>query len=168
MRLLNSKTLEFKIFNDEKLPRYAILSHTWGDEEVNFQEMRLIQRLESLPAHMRENDAYLAALAAASGLDISMEWAYVTGRRAGYRKIAETALITEEEEISWLWVDTCCIYKSSSVELQEAINSMYPWYQNSAACIAFLDDAIINPSSTDQDFEDELRRSRWVTRGWTL
>jgi hypothetical protein len=39
MRLLHSKALTFKEFIGRELPRYAILSHTWvEDEEVSFQE----------------------------------------------------------------------------------------------------------------------------------
>lgn len=34
-----------------------------------------------------------------------------------------------------VWIDTCCIDKSSSAELSEAINSMYRWYSLSAALL---------------------------------
>jgi hypothetical protein len=37
MRLLHSATLELKEFTENRIPRYAILSHTWGEEEVNYQ-----------------------------------------------------------------------------------------------------------------------------------
>ncbi|KAK1831850.1 heterokaryon incompatibility protein-domain-containing protein [Podospora conica] len=37
MRLINTKTLEIKEHGDRP-PRYAILSHTWGPEEVTFQD----------------------------------------------------------------------------------------------------------------------------------
>jgi hypothetical protein len=41
MRLLNAKTLSFEEFMNEKtIPKYAILSHTWGAEEVTYQELR--------------------------------------------------------------------------------------------------------------------------------
>jgi hypothetical protein len=38
MRLINTFTLDFEEFTD--VPKYAILSHTWGDEEISFKEMR--------------------------------------------------------------------------------------------------------------------------------
>ncbi|KAH7890838.1 heterokaryon incompatibility protein-domain-containing protein [Phlebopus sp. FC_14] len=57
------------------------------------------------------------------------------------------------------WADTCCIDKTSSSELDEAIRSMFRWYSNSYVCIAYLGD-----SSTASDFEDEV----WFMRGWTL
>ncbi|KAK3301736.1 uncharacterized protein B0T15DRAFT_563241 [Chaetomium strumarium] len=58
-----------------------------------------------------------------------------------------------------MWIDTCCIDKSSSAELSEAINSMYRWYVRSRACYAYLSDV------TDVE---HLGNSRWFTRGWTL
>lgn len=47
MRLLNTESLEFKEFFDSQIPEYAILSHTWGDEEVTFQEFRKGKRQDS-------------------------------------------------------------------------------------------------------------------------
>ena len=40
MRLLNTKSLQFEEFFDDQIPKYAILSHRWGDDEVTFQEFR--------------------------------------------------------------------------------------------------------------------------------
>jgi len=67
-------------------------------------------------------------------------------RRAGYR---------------WAWSDTCCIDKSNSVEHQEAINSMFAWYQHSALTIIYLSD--VPPSSKS----GALANSTWNKRGWT-
>ncbi|KAK0740127.1 hypothetical protein B0T18DRAFT_202612 [Schizothecium vesticola] len=39
MWLIDTSTLKLRFFADPKSERYAILSHTWGDEEVTFQEM---------------------------------------------------------------------------------------------------------------------------------
>jgi Heterokaryon incompatibility protein (HET) len=40
MRLLNSLTEETTVFiSDEAIPPYAILSHTWGEEEVSLQDL---------------------------------------------------------------------------------------------------------------------------------
>jgi hypothetical protein len=41
MRLINIRTLEFHDFTLSEVPPYAILSHTWSDEEVSFQDMSL-------------------------------------------------------------------------------------------------------------------------------
>lgn len=38
MRLINTHTLEFSEFYGSNIPQYAILSHTWGAEEVTYSE----------------------------------------------------------------------------------------------------------------------------------
>ena len=38
MRLLNTTTVEFEEFFDENMPKYAILSHRWGQKEVSLQD----------------------------------------------------------------------------------------------------------------------------------
>jgi hypothetical protein len=57
------------------------------------------------------------------------------------------------------WSDTCCIDKSSSAELDEAIRSMFKWYQNSSICITHL---------ADSTSVSDMRNDEWLTRGWTL
>ena len=39
MRLLNATTLRLETFAPDEIPRYAILSHRWTDDEVSFQEI---------------------------------------------------------------------------------------------------------------------------------
>ncbi|KAF8859165.1 HET-domain-containing protein, partial [Acephala macrosclerotiorum] len=40
MWLLNTTTLQHHLFFGSNIPRYAILSHTWGPNEVSFQDLR--------------------------------------------------------------------------------------------------------------------------------
>jgi hypothetical protein len=39
MRLLNTSMIQFHEFHGNDIPAYAILSHTWGPEEVSFQDL---------------------------------------------------------------------------------------------------------------------------------
>ena len=39
MRLLNAKTKKLEEFFEKNIPRYAILSHTWGEDEVLFKDI---------------------------------------------------------------------------------------------------------------------------------
>lgn len=55
--------------------------------------------------------------------------------KIGYRKIQFCARQAARDGLQYFWVDTCCIDKSSSAELQEAINSMFRWYQKSRAVL---------------------------------
>jgi hypothetical protein len=130
MRLLRRKSgddFELVTFNTYDLPPYAILSHTWtDDEEVTYDE-----------------------LVAGTGK-----------HKAGYEKIRLCGEQATADNLLYFWVDTCCIDKSSSSELAEAINSMYQWYKRAWVCYAYLSDV----TSTGLEFS----QSRWFSRGWTL
>jgi hypothetical protein len=68
---------------------------------------------------------------------------YVANHRTltrGHDKIAETCRLAKGSGIPYVWVDTCCIDKSSSAELSETINSMFHWYQRAEICCAYLSD----------------------------
>ena len=139
MRLLHSKTLEFREFPNHKDVAYAILSHTWGADEVLFQE------LDGLNAKATP---------------------HAIKQKAGYQKIKACCTQAASDGFDYTWVDTCCIDKRSSAELSEAINSMYKWYRDSAVCYAYLEDV---PNDTDPMPQmDNFRESRWFKRGWTL
>ena len=85
--------------------------------------------------------------------------------RAGYAKITGCCALALSSGWEWVWIDTCCIDKTSSADLSEAINSMYRWYRDSQVCYAYLTDCIVSPGiSSDVEF----LQSRWFTRGWTL
>src|ERR1700760_4524778 len=52
-----------------------------------------------------------------------------TGKgKIGYDKIRLCGEQARKDGLRYIWVDTCCINKSDSVELSEAINSMFRWY----------------------------------------
>ncbi|KID93689.1 HET domain protein, partial [Metarhizium majus ARSEF 297] len=85
--------------------------------------------------------------------------------KAGFAKIRAACAMTRHHGLGYIWVDTCCIDKSSSAELSEAINSMFRWYKKSTVCFAFLSDL---PQSSHETDLSALRNCRWWTRGWTL
>lgn len=60
--------------------------------------------------------------------------------RKGYEKLQRCCQIATSSGFEYAWVDTCCIDKSSSSELSEAINSMYSWYQKAEVCYVYLSD----------------------------
>lgn len=99
MRLINVKTYELKEFFNEKAPLYAILSHTWGAEEVTLQDWARLDCDQSIK------------------------------RKAGFLKIKGACSQAKKDNLEWLWCDTNCIDKRSSAELSEAINSMFAWYR---------------------------------------
>ncbi|KAN0104144.1 HET domain containing protein [Hyaloscypha variabilis] len=132
MRLINARTLKLGLFPDPVDEPYAILSHTWTDDEVSFQDMQ----------------------------DLSF-----ARTKKGFSKIEATCRMAVHNGLQYVWVDTCCIDKTSSAELSEAINSMFSWYKNAFLCFAFLSDFT---SGGQRRASDDLRKCRWFTRGWTL
>jgi hypothetical protein len=93
--------------------------------------------------------------------DIELE-----GYKSGSVKIEGCCMQALRHGRNYVWIDTCCIDKSSSAELSEAINSMWSWYEKAAVCYAYLSDV---PFGDEIRLEDSFfRRSRWFTRGWTL
>jgi len=145
MRLLErNSTGEFILtkdfVDDDEIPQYAILSHTWrAGEEVTFKEL--------------------------------MDG---TGKgKTGYDKIRFCGQQAKRDGLQYFWVDTCCLDKSNSVELQEAINSMFRWYQNAVKCYVYLSDVLspifdTNDKPSQLPCESAFRNSKWFTRGWTL
>jgi len=88
--------------------------------------------------------------------------------KAGYDKLAFCAKQTASAGLRYFWIDTCCIDKSSSAELTEAINSMFRWYQNAARCYVYLADVSVGKGPPPQTWKQTFQQSRWFTRGWTL
>ncbi|KAL5348459.1 hypothetical protein ACLOAV_006942 [Pseudogymnoascus australis] len=87
--------------------------------------------------------------------------------KPGYQKILNTCKEAIADGIPYAWVDTCCIDKTSSAELSEAINSMYRWYAEAEICYAFLNDVDVD-DVTSGPGEDAFAKSMWFSRGWTL
>ncbi len=148
MRLLDTSTLRLVSKRDDEDFSYAILSHTWGgdDDEVTLQDLK-----ELTASRLRGPDRLFS---------------HPVAQKAGYAKIYDSAKLALAQGYRYIWIDTCCIDKTSSAELSEAINSMFRWYQNSAVCYAFLSD-VGHVESHDTE-NAVLRSSRWFTRGWTL
>ncbi|KAF9071576.1 hypothetical protein BDP27DRAFT_1361734 [Rhodocollybia butyracea] len=89
---ITSTDPELVYYADEQgIPPYAILSHTWEEEEVTFQ--------------------YIHDLSTAKNMK-------------GYSKIMRACELARSDDYKYIWIDTCCIDKSSSAELSEAINSI--------------------------------------------
>jgi hypothetical protein len=84
--------------------------------------------------------------------------------KAGYHKVQQCCELASSEGLQYAWVDTCCIDKSSSAELSEAINSMFAWYRDSAMCYVYLD------IDTEANYlvAEDFKSCRWIYRGWTL
>ncbi|KAM7194145.1 vegetative incompatibility protein HET-E-1 [Naviculisporaceae sp. PSN 640] len=105
MRLWNTHTELFEEFlDDNSIPPYAILSHTWDGEEALLTDVKSWTNSHILITHQ------------------------------GYQKIVKAREVARSQDCKYIWIDTCCIDQSSSAELTEAINSMYGWYARAKVC----------------------------------
>ncbi|KAI1280225.1 heterokaryon incompatibility protein-domain-containing protein [Xylaria sp. FL0933] len=142
MWLIDTSTLKLKFFTEAKKGSYAILSHTWGEDEVSFEQVRNFDPRQLEDAEQQHR----------------------------FIKIVKTCELAAQCGLAYAWIDTCCIDKSSSAELSEAINSMFKYYQDAAFCVAFISDLPSPPNTAmiNLDFERQFPHCRWLTRGWTL
>ncbi|KAI0399001.1 heterokaryon incompatibility protein-domain-containing protein [Xylaria palmicola] len=137
MRLLHTRSLRLELFMPGQVPDYVILSHLWGDGEVTFEDFT---RQGTIDPAMRVTE------------------------KTGFSKLEGACTLAARDGYHWIWIDTCCIDKSSSAELQEAINTMWHYYAESNICYAYMADI----PNAQEGWGPAFQRSRWFTRGWTL
>lgn len=88
------------------------------------------------------------------------DWNMRHGNPRGNAKITKFCEVAARDYgVTFGWLDTVCINKESSSELDESIRSMYKWYRESHVCITYLSEVSMVPF---------MHRDSWFTRGWTL
>ncbi|OLN96132.1 Vegetative incompatibility protein HET-E-1-like protein 11 [Colletotrichum chlorophyti] len=146
MWLINTKTLNLEEFVDSSTAgRYAILSHTWGKEEVSFQDMASLPTARSM--------AGFAKIAATCEIAL--------GRGLGYAWVDtccinkdSSAELSEAINSMFKWyqhADVCFVYLSDL----SPDDSKHPTWENDSGGPATHDIA-------------NLDACRWFSRGWTL
>ena len=70
--------------------------------------------------------------------------------------------IVRDSGFHWAWSDTCCINKADYFVVQEALVSMFKWYEGSALTVVLLL-GVHSPSK-----RGDLVRSIWNTRAWAF
>ncbi|TFK83908.1 HET-domain-containing protein [Polyporus arcularius HHB13444] len=148
MWLLSTHRAELRFFASPEKVRdgYAALSHVWDTKEQSFQDVRTIQER-----------------CARDGTN---------PRDVVCQKIRRCCELAESHGYKWVWIDTCCIDKTSSAELSEAINSMFRYYAFARICYGYLRDVSPVLSGTrgltyrleSMTFVESI----WFQRGWTL
>ncbi|KAI6103571.1 hypothetical protein F5141DRAFT_1293411 [Pisolithus sp. B1] len=134
---------QLDVFEQYRVPRvdYCILSHRWTGNEVTYEEMRKLTKVDS-------RDEIRS--------------------RAGYQKVLRSCEQAKRDDFKLLWVDTCCIDLLNGPETSDAINSMFQWYQKSKRCYAYLHDISVFPARRDETFARFNGWPEWFSRGWTL
>lgn len=213
MRLIDVEALIYdnepvmiEVFDERKLPEYAILSHTWEEEELLYQDFHLGPQHEFEPVTRRRNsrqypsatvpdwgDYDVRSESSDSDADVNLDSSVgdedhldvfsqenshsSPGSRSfdhhsrdskdlpstrhvkkGWNKVLNASLQACRDGYRYIWIDTCCIDKTSSAELSEAINSMYRWYSKAAICYAYLCDCYRCPAPEFEPGWEALRR----------
>lgn len=137
MRLINSRTFELRSLPPHEIPDYVILSHRWESEEITYGNI--------LQNPISDEDS-------------------PTRQLGGFSKVKGTCKLASEDGYSWVWIDSCCIDKESSADVDKAINSMWAYYAKSNICYVYMADI----PDTQAGWSKSFRNSAWFTRGWTL
>lgn len=160
MRLLNTTSGHFKLVSVPKDVRYAILSHTW--EAGGEQGYAALAKLQSALSNPSDEGLLLSPHTSLRTPATDS----ILSHPAISSKIKHACRVAHSHGFELLWMDACCIDKSSSAELIESLNSMYEWYRQASVCYVYLADV----PSTDNIGSpgSAFRASRWHRRGWTL
>ncbi|KAH6651637.1 hypothetical protein BKA67DRAFT_571450 [Truncatella angustata] len=122
-------------------PSYAILSHTWGNGEVSLQQYQIWRGLLTDPFFDNNSsieDEISSGGFIIHGLDDAWE-SRIDEQIKGATKIAQglVKILRFAKEVfiaghdSYIWVETCCIDKTSSAEL---FRTLMPKTLNTANC----------------------------------
>lgn len=142
MRLINTRTLELRQFNENNRPRYAILSHRWWDrEEVTLQQWNEAKTYSSRRGYRKIHD--FCRKARSDGF----EWAWAD--TCCIDKVSTENELSEAINSMFKWYQDagrCYIYLSDVIY-----------------------DRVDHESRRSVDHMGSiLRESLWFTRGWTL
>ena len=175
MRLLNVKSRRLEEFFNKPVPDYAILSHTWGEHEIVYQDfqqsdhlLRLLREVQVLSLSPTQSSRKPALSQSRLRNETTLDSLKPHSTPSRYVKIDGCCAQAIKDGCRYVWIDTICIDKSSSAELSEAINSMYKWYANARVCYVYLSDVRTTFDPQDEPGSADFRQSRWFTRGWTL
>lgn len=143
--ITDPKQLKFVEVVDPSVARFAILSHVWNKQGSNSEPT-----FQDLLSAMKDSPSLPGP-----------KW----DKLRGFIRIAS------EGGYNLVWADMCCIDKTSSTEVSEAIASMYYWYLSAEVCYAYLKDVSSpprKPNTLPLRPPPQFSQSIWFKRGWTL
>ena len=150
MRLLNTKTLVLEEFFDSQIPKYAILSHRWGEREVTYKEMR---RGKAPKGPGLTKIKKFCALAAERGF----KWAWIDTCCIDKRSSAE---LSEAINSMYRWYGRCTESYNYLTDVEYSRPDLDIMRENRHS----KDD----PFHNSQKLSNRFCESTWFTRGWTL
>lgn len=173
-RFLDTLTGKFVWKDKPDEVAYAILSHTWKSAEEggeqSFDDIKALQD-EMMVAEAEAMESAITTVSSASNTadsELMPKFTIFSHNRLS-DKILQLCNIARKDGYRLVWDDTCCIDKSSSAELTEAISSMFELYRLSEVCYVYLTDVPQDEPGLGTFSEHSyFSNSRWHSRGWTL
>ena len=139
MRLIDTSSLQLVEFTDDDVPVYAILSHTWGKDEVRF---------EDFPGDQHRPSAGLIKIQSCCSLANSKGWDFLWIDTCCIDK-KSSAELSEAINSMYRW------YKEAAECFVYLADVSLPLNTEPR-------------SKLDESFRSAFRKARWFTRGWTL
>ena len=152
MWLLNVHSRKLEHFIDDreaKEKKYAILSHTWDEQEVTFGLIHS-KKAKQMKGHTKIQ--YTCQQAKEDGLD------YVWIDTCCINKDS-SAELTEAINSIYRWYRNSAICYVYLADVQASDVDLSPWQARSS---------MTREHQRESPFRTQLYRSRWFTRGWTL
>ncbi|KAK1622632.1 heterokaryon incompatibility protein [Colletotrichum phormii] len=146
MRLINTRTLALAEFFGDEIPRYAIVSHTWGHDEVTFQDWK-----EDLCVARERQGFRKIDLARIQAIDDGLDYLWI-----------DTCCINKESsaELSEA-INSMFAWYECAVRCYAYLSDTEHWDIDHSGRLA-------GPAGDAEHSFNVLSRSLWFTRGWTL
>ncbi|KAI4209702.1 MAG: hypothetical protein LQ351_007410 [Letrouitia transgressa] len=165
MRLIHTETLELAEFFDSQIPKYAILSHRWGEKEISYKEFCKGAAPEGLGLTKIRN---FCALAAARG----HQWGWIDTCCIDKRSSAELSEAINSM-FNWYAKSEECLVHLADVECSEielrSIPIIYKHFPDQIVIdLERNEDLECSELSGWDSLKDSFCKSCWFSRGWTL
>jgi hypothetical protein len=161
MWLIDTQSLELEYFLGNRVPPYAILSHTWGDGEATFQDWQDLRKASQKTGFAKIKSA--CAQAQADGLG----YIWVDTNCIDKSSSAE---LSEAINSMFAWYKNsriCYVYLADVEDPDDVAGN----FGDETEELEWEDGPESQNAIEDRKkarFKDSLRKSRWFTRGWTL
>lgn len=198
MRLLNIETGYLQIVNFKNFKtsynNYIAISHRWLNDEIELLDLGLIGIGKIVNIGDKLYDDLNSKISKSLGTDYCLnlnfgheqknqkwnDYLYFLNNNKNidheninnHYKLANivNCILNNKKnnKIKYIWLDTICIDKSSSSEMNENIVSMYNIYKYAKYVHVYLNDDYIKNDNYENNIIEEVLKDEWWTRGWTL
>ncbi|OAQ99022.1 hypothetical protein LLEC1_01161 [Akanthomyces lecanii] len=171
MKLVSVQSLSVVDLPDVALPRYAILSHTRDAvDQKRFSQPKVSVGPgpdDDAPPHYSSNPASPPTYTKSRPPAFSTNNEYRTPSTFSREQLLQACEHARRSGLEYIWIAELCIDKTSSADLDDAVNGSRRRLRNSTVCFAYLHDLPSEVTTPDSD-SSTWSRCRYWKRAWTL